>query len=105
MISKLFRAQPFWIPRNAQGNVFENLETSKNISIFSMKGKARNLPIPRFLAPNKQFPNIYLEVREARAPPRPAPSAASHSVLEGCSPRNRRDPDEPDFRQSRHQRL
>jgi hypothetical protein len=30
-ISKLFRPQPFEIPRNAQGNVFENLEASKNI--------------------------------------------------------------------------
>jgi hypothetical protein len=28
-ISKLFRAQPFDIPQNRQGNVFENLEAAK----------------------------------------------------------------------------
>jgi hypothetical protein len=85
-ISKVFRAQPFEIPRNAQGNVFENLEASKNISIFSMKGKAGNLRIRCFLAQNKEIPNIYLAVREARGRPPLTPSAASYSVLEGWSP-------------------
>jgi hypothetical protein len=32
--SKLFRAQPFEIPRNAQGNVFENLEARKIVQSY-----------------------------------------------------------------------
>jgi hypothetical protein len=55
----------------SQIKVFENLEALENNVIFSMGGKVKNLPNRRFSAPNKEIPNIYLEVREARRRPTP----------------------------------
>ncbi len=73
--SKFFHPQAFGIPQNDQRKVFENLEGLENSSIFSMVGKVINLPIRRFSAPNRAFPDIYLEGGGRRRPAKQGPVA------------------------------